>query len=96
MAEQLATIMKTLLVKRLDSSFVAFIKSLSRFRDGAQAMVKMFERGKVSIAPNLNVSDYILEDRDEELLKLVGEAAEIDPTITIAEPKDFRPEFLKD
>ena len=66
-AQQLATIMKTLLVKRLDSSFVAFNKSLRRFRDATNAMVRMFESGTVYIAPNLNVSEYILEDREDEL-----------------------------
>jgi hypothetical protein len=94
-AEQLATIMKTLLVKRLDSSFVAFIKSLGRFRDATQAMVRMFENGKIYIAPNLNVSDYILEGREEELIEAIREAAQTDPTITIAEPGDFRPDFLQ-
>src|SRR5262249_42135369 len=94
-AEQLAAIMKTLLVKRLDSSFVAFIKSLTRFRDATNAMVQMFEKGNVYIAPNLNVSDYILEDREEELIEQLREAAQTDPTITIAKPDDFRPEFLQ-
>ena len=69
--------MKTLLVKRLDSSFVAFIKSLGRFRDATNAMVRMFESGNVYIAPNLNVSDYILEDREEELIEEFGEAAQM-------------------
>jgi superfamily II DNA/RNA helicase len=94
-AQQLAAIMKTLLVKRLDSSFVAFIKSLSRFRDATNAMVRMFETGSVYIAPNLNVSEYILEDREDELEAMIREAAQTDPTITIAQPTDFRPEFLE-
>src|SRR5207248_4322103 len=94
-AQQLATIMKTLLVKRLDSSFVAFTKSLRRFRDATDAMVRMFQSGNVYIAPNLNVSEYILEDREDELEAVIREAAQTDPTITIAGPNDFRPEFLE-
>src|SRR5262249_26210944 len=94
-AQQLATIMKTLLVKRLDSSFVAFVKSLRRFRDATKAMVRMFESGTIYIAPNLNVSEYILEYREDELLEEIREAAQPDPTITIAQPSDFRPEFLE-
>ncbi len=94
-AEQLATIMKTLLVKRLNSSFIAFLKSLGRFRDATQAMVRMFESGKINIAPNLNVSEYILEDREDELEAVIQAAAQTDPTIPIAEPNDFRPEFLQ-
>ena len=93
-ATQLARIMKTMLVKRLDSSFIAFKKSLGRFRDATQAMLTMFERGTVYIAPSLHVSDYILEDREDELIAAIAEASETDPTITVCLPKDFSPEFL--
>jgi superfamily II DNA or RNA helicase len=93
-AEQLAKIMKTLLVKRLDSSFVAFTKSLRRFRDATQAMLTMFDRGTIYIAPSLHVSDYILEGREDELIDAVSVASETDPTITVCTPKDFKPEFL--
>ena len=93
-AEQLAKIMKTLLVKRLDSSFVAFTKSLRRFCDATHAMLTMFERGTIYIAPSLHVSDYILEDREDELIEAIAAARETDPTITVCTPKDFSPEFL--
>jgi len=94
-ATQLARIMKTMLVKRLDSSFIAFKKSLGRFRDATQAMLTMFERGNIYIAPSLHVSDYILEDREDELIAAIAEASETDPTITVCTPKDFKPEFLE-
>ena len=55
----------------------------------------MFERGNIYIAPNLNVSDYILEDREDELIAAIAEASETDPTITVAKPEDFRSEFLE-
>jgi len=93
-ATQLAHIMKTLLVKRLDSSFRAFKNSLGRFHDATHAMVTMFEQGRVYIAPSLHVSDYILEDREDELIKAIAEASETDPTITVCTPKDFKPEFV--
>jgi len=92
-ATQLARIMKTLLVKRLDSSFLAFTNSLRRFRDATHAMVTMFERGHIYIAPNLHVSDYILEDREDELIAAIAGASETDPTITVCEPKDFLVDF---
>ncbi|MEI8343107.1 MAG: DEAD/DEAH box helicase, partial [Verrucomicrobiota bacterium] len=92
-ATQLARIMKTMLVKRLDSSFIAFTKSLRRFCNSTQAMLTMFERGHIYIAPNLNVSDYILEDREDELIAAIASASETDPTITTCEPKDFLPGF---
>lgn len=91
---QLANIMKTLLVKRLDSSFYAFTNSLLRFRDATGAMLTMFESGTVYIAPNLNVSDYILEGREDELVAKIIELQETDPTIEICNPEDFEDGFL--
>ena len=93
-ATQLARIMKTMLVKRLDSSFIAFTKSLRRFRDATQAMLTMFVRGTIYIAPSLHVTDYILEGREDELIEAITDASATDPTITICVPKDFKPEFL--
>lgn len=91
---QLAKIMKILLVKRIDSSFYAFKQSLFRFLKATQAMVTMFENGRIFIAPNLPVSDMINEDKEEELLELVLERSIEDPTIDICEPDDFEYDFL--
>lgn len=91
---QLAKIMKTLLVKRIDSSFFAFKQSLSRFLNATDAMVKMFENGRIFIAPNLPVSDMINDGREEELMDLVLEKSIEDPTIDICEPDDFEYDFL--
>lgn len=91
---QLAKIMKTLLVKRIDSSFFAFKQSLERFMMATQAMVTMFENGKIYIAPNLPVSDMINEGKEEELLNLIIEKSLDDPTIEICEPDDFEYNFL--
>ncbi len=91
---QLAKIMKTLLVKRIDSSFFAFKQSLFRFTKATEAMVTMFENGRIFIAPNLPVSDMINEGREEELVDLVLEKSIEDPTIDICEPDDFEYDFL--
>lgn len=91
---QLARIMKTLLVKRIDSSFFAFKQSLERFMLATKAMVTMFENGKIYIAPNLPVSDMINEGKEEELLNLIIEKSIEDPTIEICEPDDFEYNFL--
>jgi superfamily II DNA/RNA helicase/HKD family nuclease len=91
---QLAKIMKTLLVKRIDSSFYAFKQSLFRFMKATEAMVTMFENGRIFIAPNLPVSDMINEGREEELMELVLEKSIEDPTIDICEPDDFEYDFL--
>lgn len=91
---QLAKIMKILLVKRIDSSFYAFKQSLVRFLNATKAMVTMFENGKIYIAPNLPVSDYINEGREEELLDLIISKSQEDPTIEVCEPDDFEPAFV--
>lgn len=92
---QLAGIMKTLLVKRLDSSFEAFKQSLRRYRDANRVMLNMFEKGTIYIAPNLNVNEFLMTDREDELIKQIDEARYTDPTITICTPEDFDPQFIK-
>jgi superfamily II DNA/RNA helicase len=90
---QLARIMKTLLVKRIDSSFHAFKNSICRFRDATNAMVSMFKKGSVYIAPNLNVSEFIIEGREEELVQIIAELQKTDPTIEVCTPEDFEKGF---
>jgi superfamily II DNA/RNA helicase len=92
-ANQLARIMKTMLVKRLDSSFQAFKKSLCRFRDATDAMVRMFTDGRIFIAPEENVTEYILEGREEELLDRLTNLAATDPSILICSASDFSSGF---
>ena len=94
-SRQLAFMMKTLLVKRLDSSFTAFRASLQRFSNATIAMMTMFRNGKIYIAPNLNVSEYILEDKEDELLDKISSLMDTDPSIMICTPEDFEPEFLE-
>lgn len=91
---QLAFIMKTMLVKRIDSSFFAFKQSLRRFSEATNAMVKMFENDRVYIAPNYNVSDYINEGREEELIAVLTELGDTDPTIEICSADDFELGFI--
>ena len=93
-SQQLAVIMRTLLVKRIDSSFHAFRLSLGRFRDATRVMLDMFKKGTVYIAPNLNVTEFLLEDREEELLAKIAERQSTDPTIEICQPDDFEDGFL--
>ncbi len=91
---QLAFIMKTMLVKRIDSSFFAFKQSLSRFSNATNAMVQMFDNDRIYIAPNYGVNDYINEGREEELITLLTDLADTDPTIEICNADDFEPGFI--
>jgi superfamily II DNA or RNA helicase len=92
---QLAVIMRTLLVKRLDSSFHAFKESLRRFRDATGIMRDMFARGTIYIAPNLNVTEFMMEGREEELIAKIQERQPTDPTIEICSPADFEAGFME-
>jgi superfamily II DNA or RNA helicase len=93
-SQQLAFIMRTLLVKRLDSSFHAFRLSLGRFRQATSVMRDMFAKGTVYIAPNLNVTEFLVEDREDELIAEIERRQATDPTIEVCTPADFEPEFL--
>ncbi|MDA3925507.1 MAG: helicase-related protein [Kiritimatiellae bacterium] len=94
LSSQLAKIMRILLVKRIDSSFYAFKESLGRFLRATEAMVSMFENGRIYIAPNLRVTDYIVDEREDELIELINEKRYTDPTIQECTPADFEPELL--
>ncbi len=91
---QLKHIMKTLLVKRLDSSFYAFRASLERFAQATANMVKMFDDNRIFIAPNVDVNKYIEEDREEDLLQLLINLQDTDPTIEICTADDFEDGFV--
>jgi superfamily II DNA/RNA helicase len=93
-SSQLAEIMKILLVKRIDSSFYAFKQSLKRFSDATNAMVTMFENNCVYIAPNVNVTRYINDGMEEELMELLANLSE-DPTIGICTADDFETGFYE-
>ena len=93
LSTQLAKMMKTLLVKRIDSSFYAFKKSINRFLDATQIMMDMFENEKIYIAPNLKVNQLMSEGREDELIQLIQGAQETDPTIQICTPGDFETDF---
>lgn len=90
----LSQMMKTLLVKRIDSSFHAFKASLNRFTISTKAMITMFENKRVFIAPNLNVTEYIVDGKEDELAEKIADIQGTDPTVTICSPDDFEEGFL--
>ncbi len=92
-SDRLAFIMKTLLVKRLDSSFHAFIQSLKRYRDANLAMIRMVENDQIRITPPLDVSRYILEGEEEALLEKMEQRKLSDPSIQTFAAVDFEETF---
>ncbi|MFQ3580135.1 MAG: helicase-related protein, partial [Bacteroidales bacterium] len=58
---RLSAIMKTLLVKRLESSFYAFTQSLLRFQKAIDNMLSMFNDNRIFIAPDLDINKLLEE-----------------------------------
>ena len=88
---RLAGIMKTLLVKRLESSFHAFKKSLGRFLKNTDHMIKMFEGDKIYVAPDIDVNKYLDEGNEEALEAKINEKGGNNHVYTAAE---FRQDFI--
>ena len=60
-SESLAGIFRTLMVKRLESSFFAFRRTFDNVRKATERMIGMFENDKVFIAPDFDVNS-MMED----------------------------------
>ncbi|MBC6408930.1 MAG: DEAD/DEAH box helicase family protein [Ekhidna sp.] len=60
-SNRLSAIMRTLLVKRLESSFYAFKKSLNRLSKAVDNMLKMIEDNRIFIAPDLDINKLLEE-----------------------------------
>jgi superfamily II DNA or RNA helicase/polyhydroxyalkanoate synthesis regulator phasin len=73
---RLSAIMKTLLVKRLESSFFAFTQSIHRFQRAIDNMIEMFENDRVFVAPDLDINKLLEEglsyDQIEEKINEKG------------------------
>ncbi|WP_138207471.1 helicase-related protein [Haloimpatiens lingqiaonensis] len=65
--------MKTILVKRLESSFEAFKKTLHRFIKSYEKFLKMCLDGEVYISKKVDVYDLLDNGDDERLMGLVEE-----------------------
>lgn len=92
----LAGIMKTMLVKRLESSFYAFKKSLNNFKNSTSRMVDMFGKGKVFIAPDLDINKLIDQGyTDEEIEAKILEISDENPENRVFDAKDFDDKYLE-
>ena len=89
-SKSLAGIMKTLMIKRLESSFTAFKSSLQNLTTATGRMIEMFEKEKVLIAPDLQVNDLMEKGTSiEELEEMILELSIENPRNNIFSPTDF-------
>lgn len=95
-SKSLAAIIKTLMVKRLESSFNAFRISLNNLLVATNRMIEMFENGKVFIAPDLNINSLMEKGMSmEEIEELIIELSAEKPKNNIFSPEDFDPAFIE-
>ena len=85
--------MKILIIKRLESSFYAFSKTLERFIHSYQQFIDEFNKGNVYVSKKYTskIFEFLENDDDEAIQKLIDEkkAEKI-------KSKDFRNNFLSD
>ena len=93
--QTLAGIYRVHMVKRLESSFYAFKKSLRTLLRITTDMIKMFEANKVIIAPELKVKDLQAKDMelDEIIEYALNKGYEVDDILYEADA--FQPVFLQ-
>ena len=90
----LAKIMKTLLVKRLDSSFSAFKSTFLKFVEKTRSKIKQFENNRIYIIDigDVHIAEYILEDREDELIERINKEESIGD---IYKANDFNKNFIE-
>lgn len=95
-SKSLAFIMKTQLIKRLESSFYAFKKSLGNFQTATDRMIEMFENNKVFIAPDTNVNKLLDKGwSEEDIEKEIERLSEENPKNQTFKSSDFKDGFIE-
>ena len=96
-SKSLAFIMKTQLIKRLESSFYAFKMSLAAFKKATGRMIEMFEKDKVFIAPDTDVNKLLDKGwNEDDIEKEIERLAEENPKNQTFKANDFKDGFLVD
>lgn len=84
-------IMKEILVKRLESSFYAFSRTLERFIKSYEDFINMYQTGKVYISKKVNVYDLLDDGNTQKLMQLIEQQ-----DVMEFESKDFSSQFIRD
>ncbi|MCY4224658.1 MAG: helicase-related protein [Bacteroidetes bacterium] len=86
--------MKSILVKRLESSFWAFKKTVQRFIRSYETFIHIYQSGSVYLGKGVNILDYLDNDNEDELLQLLDKRGT--PRVKKYDSKDFRKELIDD
>lgn len=94
--QSLAGIYRVHMVKRLESSFYAFKKSLATLLRITNDMITMFEQDKVLIAPELNIKDLMFKGMDlDEITQYIIEKKGYEEADFKYKAEDFDENFVK-
>lgn len=92
----LAGIYKIHMVKRLESSFYAFKKSLQTLLRITNDMIRMFDEDKVIIAPELNIKDMMFKGMDlDEITQYIIDKKGYSESDFCYKAADFEEAFIK-
>lgn len=97
-SRSLARILQTLMVKRLESSFYAFRRTLGNLSKATERMIQMFAADKVFIAPDMDVNALMekgLSIDEIEAQIIERSIADPDSTNRVFAAADFDAEFQK-
>lgn len=95
-SKSLASIYKTHMVKRLESSFYAFKKSLANLLRNTSDMIKMFEEDKVIIAPDVNVKSLQAQGMElDEIIEYITNKKNFNKDEFVFPASAFKSEFLE-
>ena len=83
--------MKGILVKRLESSFYAFRKTLDRFIESYEKFIQMSQTGKIYISKKVNVYDLLDDGNTEKLMYLIEQQ-----DVMEFAAKEFSSQFFRD
>lgn len=93
-ALSLADIMKTMLIKRLESSFIAFKSTIGKQKNNLNHLITMFRKGVVHI-PSKHFNLYDLLEKDEEDFDRRIEEYLENEKMKSFESSDFNDEYLE-
>lgn len=82
--------MKTMLIKRLESSRFAFLQTVSRFINSYEQFIKMYNSGTVYISKKVDVYDYLESENEDELIEVL----ENDSKAKIYKANQFNNDFI--
>lgn len=82
--------MKTMLIKRLESSRFAFLQTVSRFINSYELFIKMYNSGTVYISKKVDVYDYLESENEDELIEVL----ENDSKAKIYKANQFNNDFI--